>query len=363
MPIDEIKMKLQTCLMMLMPTLSLSTGVWADQCSSDAVEQAVAKATGQSKSVKIRCDLTLNKAQRITKQIIFEGAKASNTTLDCQGATLDANAIPVILIQSIKQGNIWSVPKNISIKNCIVKGAIRIHGMGRNGESEPVKASSITLGHTERVQQAAPSQIVLDNLNLTAGQSNMVYLAPGVHDVTIKNSQFTGKAGSLAIYLDAESKNNRIEHNHFDVQTPTRELIAVDGSAYNTIKNNTFINPENGAIFFYRNCGEGGTVRHQTPSYNEVSNNTFKMEQHLKQPLIWLGSRHGHRNYCGLDAGYAFGSSQSDLDFAENNQVKANQFELKKAKWYEFWLAWTMPKLIRVDSLNNQVAHNQIISR
>lgn len=352
-------MKFNICLIMLL-AYCLSSTVWADECSSAVLKQALEQVSEQNKNLKLSCDLTLNKDQIITKQIIFEGEKSSNISLDCQGATIQSKESPAILIQSIKQGDRWLAPENITIKNCTVKGAIRIHGMGRNGESEPIKISSRVQGHTERVQAAAPSHIVLDNLNLIAGESNMVYVAPRVHEVTIKNSRFTGTAASLAIYLDAESKANRIEHNIFDIQTATREIIAVDGSAYNIIQNNQFIEAKNGAIFLYRNCGEGGTVRHQTPSYNQIINNDFKINTPLKMPLIWLGSRNGKRNYCSLDAGYAFGSSQSDLDFAENNQIKNNEFDLQQAKWYQFWLAWTMPKVIRVDSARNQTDHNQV---
>lgn len=334
---------------------------FANTCNSEQLKEMIAPATATDKSVHLTCSIQLPTNAKITKQLVFQSAQASNLSLDCQGAKIDTTITPAILIQSTKVGKHWSVPQNITIQNCQINGAVRIHGMGRNGESAEVKVSSIQRGHTERVQQAAPRQITLKANTFIAGKSNMLYLAPGVNDVTIKNNKFLGQAGSLAIYLDAESKANRIENNIFDVQTPTRELIAVDGSAHNTIVGNQFIHPKNGVVFFYRNCGEGGTVRHQTPSYNQVMNNTFKMNKNLKQPMIWLGSRNGNRNYCGLDEGYAFGSSQSDLDYAEFNQVVNNQIELKKAKWYQFWLAWKKVDPIAVDSLNNTIQNNHVI--
>lgn len=340
-------------------TVICSTHVYADVCQSAQLNDVLAPSTAK-KSVSLKCSLQLPKNAKVTKQIIFEGQSSSDITLDCNGASIESTSNPAILIQSVKQAQGWAVPKNITIKNCTINGAIRIHGMGRNGESAEVKASSISQGHTQRVVQAAPSNIILDNLTLLAGNSNMLYLAPGVNQVTVKNSKFKGQAGSLAIYLDAESQYNRIENNIFDVQTPSRELIAVDGSAHNVISGNQFIHPKHGAIYLYRNCGEGGTIRHQTPSYNLITHNSFKLNKPLKQPMIWLGSRNGNRNYCDLDQGYAFGSSQSDLDYAEHNEVKQNQLQLKKAKWYEFWLSWNRINPIQSNSLNNTIVNNQI---
>ncbi|MDD2461433.1 MAG: right-handed parallel beta-helix repeat-containing protein, partial [Kiritimatiellae bacterium] len=77
----------------------------------------------------------------------------------------------------------------------------------------------------------------------------------------------------------------------------------------------------------YRNCGEGGTVRHQTPNGNILADNRFMTRGlALRTYGIWLGSRNGRRAYCGCDAGYPFGSSLDNRDFADDNTVTNNMF-------------------------------------
>src|SRR5690606_13104846 len=127
--------------------------------------------------------------------------------------------------------------------------------------------SSIREGHTAREQKAAPTRILISNVEFEANGGIPLYLGPGTTHVTIENSKFTGICGSVAIYLDAESAHNIIRNNTFNIQT-MREIIAVDGSANNRIEGNRFNLVSHGGIYLYRNCGEGGTVRHQTPHGN-----------------------------------------------------------------------------------------------
>jgi parallel beta-helix repeat protein len=134
--------------------------------------------------------------------------------------------------------------------------------------------------------------------------------------------------------MDAESAYNTIRNNIFNVygnftlpQFRIREVIAVDGSAHNIISENTFKFSEGGGIYLYRNCGEGGTVRHQEPQFNIIEKNDFNLSDlHDNNYGIWLGSRNGNRTYCNADKGYNFGSSVNDGDFANNNTVKNNVF-------------------------------------
>jgi parallel beta-helix repeat protein len=143
----------------------------------------------------------------------------------------------------------------------------------------------------------------------------------------VKQSIFTGTSTSVAIYLDAESANNDIERNTFAVKTKSREQIAIDASANNRIVGNTFDNPLNGGIFLYRNCGEGGTIRHQAPQRNDIIGNTFRYENTGRpKPAVWLGSRQGDSRFCFNDPAYPFGSSLSSRDFAQYNSVTANRF-------------------------------------
>jgi hypothetical protein len=200
-----------------------------------------------------------------------------------------------------------------------------------NGEDEKVKESSYKAGHTERAQAAAPSNVLLSNLTIEGVQRIPVYLAPGVTRVTIENSKFIGNTVSTVIYLDAESAYNTIRNNTFNVEGSAtfrvREVIAVDGSAHNQITGNTFEKAVGGGVYLYRNCGEGGTVRHQSPQYNVIENNNFNLTGlNWGNYGIWLGSRDGNRNYCSADEGHKFGSSIDNGDFADYNVVGNNKF-------------------------------------
>ncbi len=300
----------------------------AAACKADIYAEIHAPAVTERAPVAIGCDLLLAKTDVITTPIVFSGSKASGITLDCSGGTLDATAAKrdVLLIQSVERPDgSWDVPRDIRIRNCTIKGSIHIQGLGGNGEAENVRRSSLQAGHTQRARAAAPSGITLSNIILVANGGIPLYAAPGVTGLTLENSRITGTSASTAIYLDAESGGNRIIGNLFTVRTAKREMIAVDGSADNRIQNNVFDNPVTGGIFLYRNCGEGGTIRHQAPERNLITGNTFRYENFWgARPAVWLGSRQGARSYCFLSPDHPFGSSLSPLDFARHNIVTGN---------------------------------------
>ena len=182
-------------------------------------------------------------------------------------------------------------------------------------------------GHTERAQAAAPTRITIRNVEIEAAGVIPIYVAPGATEVTIENCTFRGWTTSVALYLDAESARNVIRDNVFDLRV-SREVIAVDGSAENRIENNRFQSVALGGIYLYRNCGEGGTVRHQTPHGNFIADNRFNLHPLAWRAAgIWLGSRNGSRPYCHADDGFPFGSSIDNRDFAFGNSVTGNRFE------------------------------------
>ncbi len=249
----------------------------------------------------------------------------SNTVIDCKGAEYNSGKVTEIRINSSANKKV----ENVTIKNCTLNGSIRTVGLGLTGEAEAVKESSHSEGHTERAQAAAPSNVLISNLTIHGIQRTPIYLGPGTTRVTIRDTKFTGDSNSTVIYLDAESGYNTIQGNTFNVtpQYNLREVIAVDGSAYNQISDNTFKRAAHGGIYLYRNCGEGGTVRHQSPQYNQISDNSFNLSGlALGQYGIWLSSRNGNRSYCEDDAGFPFGSSINNRDFADHNTVTGNTF-------------------------------------
>lgn len=253
----------------------------------------------------------------------------SDTVIDGNGGMYNAGKATYIYISSKNTLSGWVQTKNVTIKNCTIRGGIRIMGLGRNGEATGVKESSLSLGHTERAQAVAPTNITLSNIVFEAAEGlTAIYIAPGTTHVTVENCTFTGTSSGSGpvVYLDAESAYNTFRNNVFSL-TVNREVIACDGSAYNLFEQNTFNKITKGGIYLYRNCGEGGTVRHQTPNHNTIKNNTFNLSNLvLGNYGIWLGSRNGNRTYCDDDAGYSFGSSINNNDFADYNIVNGNIF-------------------------------------
>jgi parallel beta-helix repeat protein len=257
----------------------------------------------------------------------LDGSGDNGRVIDLKGGWLNEGKLTEMVIRSKDMEKEWDVPERITIRNGSIRGSIRIYGLGVNGEAAKVRESSYHEGHTARAQAAAPRAILLADLKIEADHRIPLYLGPGVMGVTVRNCTFTGWSASTTVYLDAESGGNRIEGCTFDVRSG-REVMAVDGSATNTIIGNRFLQVDYGGIYLYRNCGEGGTVRHQTPQGNVIENNLFNMTDLRSGSYgVWLGSRQGRRSYCEDDAGYPFGSSIDNHDFADHNTVRGNVFQ------------------------------------
>lgn len=236
-----------------------------------------------------------------------------SSTIDCKGGAYNEGKVTELQI----------LADNVTIKRCKINGSIRTIGIGRNGEAAGVKASSTTPGHTARAQAAAPKGTVLYAVTITGHGRTPLYLAPGTTRLTMYDSTINGRSDSVALYLDAESGSNIIRNNTFALTSSNREVIALDGSADNQLLGNTIKNAKDGGIYLYRNCGEGGTVRHQAPQNNFIAGNTI---DNTGGYGIWLGSRNGGRLYCSDDKGFPFGSSKDDGDFANGNIVRGNTF-------------------------------------
>lgn len=288
----------------------------------------------------IDCHLTLKPNDVITRSLYFNhGAVSNGVKVDCKGATLSYTSVnadlPRIYVQSYQYQKpdgttAWERTRDITIKNCVVKGNINVTGMG--GQDSPaVKESSRTdPHHTTVLRKRAPTNITFDALTIDPPDKIAVYLSMGVTGVTIRDSTFLGTSPSAVIYLDAEGGLHKILNNRFKT-VPAREVIAVDGSSENLIQGNVFSTSPHGGIFIYRNCGEGGTARHNEPSKNDLLDNQFldPTGPDDKQPHIWVASRNGNRPYCDDDAGFPYGSSVNDRDEAHRTAIKGNYFNAK----------------------------------
>jgi len=299
-------------------------------CSQDKIDDILKEATSSSRSVSINCSFELPQDSIITKRLVLEGKEASSVEINCNNSTIrpyytDTHTI-TISSRKLDNGQ-WSRPEDIVIKNCIIYGNVRFIGQGTTGNSNENRISSYSINHTLQSQAAAPTRIRLEKLKINGDGRTPIYLGPGVNNVTLINSELTGKANSVALYMDAETSSNEIRNNYIHVESKSREQVAVDGSAYNLFVGNTFGQLNNGGIFLYRNCGEGGAIRHQPPKRNKIINNVFYYHKYKgNNPAVNVTARNGGRYYCDYDKGYPYGSSASNKDYARDNVIAQNQF-------------------------------------
>lgn len=346
-------------------TLCLSASGWhvvaGDQpmqsatCDSSTVAALTDK--DATKPFYLVCSVTWPNKTKIHRTIIFEGPNASGAILDCNGGTIDMSAgkrtsekMAIIVRSRRRSEERWEAPRFVTIKNCEITGLMRVYGLDENANGPNMLASSLNANHTAFAQESAPSHINFLNLSIEAIGGAALYIGPGVTWTTLADSDIQGYVGGTAIYMDAESSNNSIMNNRFSVRTKSRELVAIDGSAQNRITSNTFNNPLNGGIFLYRNCGEGGVIRHQLPQFNLIARNMFiyAREAHRAKPAVWLGSRQGNQKHCFSDPRHPFGTSLNPLDFAQKNEVKDNR------------LMGGFPQLIRNSDKSNIVHNNNV---
>ncbi|MBO3758738.1 right-handed parallel beta-helix repeat-containing protein [Ciceribacter sp. L1K22] len=332
---STLPLMLLACAAAIASYVGFPTDAKAEACDAAFYDKLRSPPKGKDDRVVVKCDIKLKPEDVITRKLVFAGEAASGLTLDCRGATLGSTKLkyggsaPTLLVRSqkLKDGSGWSVPRDITIRNCKIIGNVRLTGLGPNGEAEEVRKSSLKRNHTANAQSNAPTGIVLDRITLTSTGGIPLYFGPGVTRSSVLDSTFRGKSSKTAIYLDAESAENVISGNRFAMKVG-REMIAIDGSARNVISGNTFENPEKGGVFVYRNCGEGGTIRHQEPRNNRIVDNRFIYKSSIiAYPAIWLNQRDVGKWYCEPNPKYPFGSSLDPRDRAIDNVVGGNSFE------------------------------------
>lgn len=320
--------------------------------------------------------MATQQSQQKPEVVVLNWKTASNSVLNGKGDWFNGGRLTQLVIQSEFVNGQWKRPQNFTFKNWKINGSIRVLGVGSSA-SNAVKQSSFSLGHTRRMQAAAPTGITFSGLKIKANEKIPLIVGPGATGVALSNSQISGSSQSVAIYLDAESANHSIVGNTFKLKAD-RELIAVDGSRGNLIADNKFTRLPWGGVYVYRNCGERGVVRHQEPTKNKIINNTFNLDTLKsyweKNPKngrqfeyrygVWLGSRDGSRapSYCGADKGYTFGSSINNGDFANDNIVSGNK-RIDSGTGYLLELDSKLGiggynKFIRNDGKNNSISSN-----
>lgn len=350
---------------LLLGILGFGSSIAADLCPVATLKRICSDATEADSSVVLDCSLDFRKTNcadldlpnHLTKKLIIEGSDASGLLLDLTGAHLDGGKRQfnhqrgdMIEVRSVKlKDNSWSVPTDINIQHAKVTGSIRVFGMGRNGEAAAIKEASHKADGQALIRHAAPKRVTLESLWVEGTDRNPIYFGPGVMHTVLKNSTVTGISTRVGVYLDTESAYNILTGNVFSVKTDDGSWfgfydrgwpqLALDGSAHNEISNNLFQQLKQGGVFLYRNCGEGGTVRIGTPSYNRITNNRFiYQQQHLSDPAIFIGSRNYGRfenwwpgSHCNDDVSESpMGSAINNADNARHNKISNNLFDVSK---------------------------------
>jgi hypothetical protein len=294
------------------------------------------------------------------EKFIFDH-KDSGKTIDGKGKAFNNGKKTMVVFQSVLVDGEWKYPENIVFKNWKLNGGLRVLGVGPSSDTTLVKASSRRLGHTKRMRKAAPRNIHLQNLLIETDEKIPLVFGPGVHDSRVENSMFTGKSRSVAFYMDAESGENVVRNNIFNLEA-SREVIAVDGSASNQITDNIFQKMLKGAVHVYRNSGERGVVRHQEPRFNQIARNYFVVEGMKSGRAVFLGSRNGtNPNYRHDDAQFDFGSGTSNRDFAKENKVTDNRAAGTKKDFAENFIKDTESNYKETND-DNIVKNNERVS-
>jgi len=358
MGLGRVRMKFQMVLVVL--NLIASGAVYSADCSSEKLEELVSISKQKSSKVILNCSIKLDPSMVVDREVRFLGAEGSNSTLDCQGALLKRGIRVSSKRVVMEDGKIkWVRPENITIKNCNIKEGIRVSGIKDIGviNHPEMIASSRLPGHTIRAQAAAPMNIKVENSVIEASGGVPIYIDGGTVGFSLINSTVNGFSNIDGVYLDAESSSHVFSGNTFNLDVG-RVIIAIDGSAKNKIVNNKFTGKRYAGIWVFRNCGEKGLVRHQTPYGNLISSNTFLPAAGQVDPDIWIGSRNktfDEESFCWQDKNlehienisdlfglsfkqlpiktqklilsaknYEAGSSKNNLDMAKNNEVINN---------------------------------------
>lgn len=273
-----------------------------------------------NRNVKINCNLTLDPGDVITKTLLFSGHESDGVTLDCNGAKILGTRYADREAIAVETEGGYGV-ENVTVKNCVVDGRIRVGGYGGESNWDP--------NHTEIIQKRSPKNITFDGLTITAFGKDPFYVFSGSLRVTLKNSKIRGNSDGVAIYLDAESAEHVIQNNGIGVHTDKREQIAIDGSARNLIVGNYFTQLDDGGIFIYRNCGEKGSIRHQFPADNVILDNIFHYNDYRGfASAVAIASREDRNfSYCDEDScGPKIGSNLDEDDHAYRTLVAQNRF-------------------------------------
>ncbi|MBC8024683.1 MAG: right-handed parallel beta-helix repeat-containing protein [Steroidobacteraceae bacterium] len=345
----------------------------AAPCGDESEKMKEVRGTG-SGEVDVSCSLTLPARTTITKKIVYRGSAASGATLNCTCDQSDCTTLRggILILSPSGLGR----PENITVRNCKITGDVKL-----NVPSFTYCPEGITSlcrdkqpGFDEWVRARAPRRITFDNVTIAGSGRDRFYVGWGVTETKLINSVIEGEAWGVPIYLAPHSSRTLLKNNQIRTvttapglfRTNERESISIDGSDHNQIISNWFGALNRGGMFVYRNCGENGSIRQTTPSYNHIINNVFYYNNYDgPKPAVYLGSRNGNPpgfeigrwgSYCDDDEGYPYGSSADDRDFATHNVVMQNEIVKRP-------VADVIKSLDWVNNAMNLVDGNQTVTK
>lgn len=293
-------------------------------CSAALKASLLASAPGDIAYVHAgRCQLDFARSD-VLRPLRIQGAGASGLRINCNGAKIErkpgSTTTAMVVVQSTYdlatvEGEMLkaydnsrglpvapygvSRPEDVEINGCRINGSVQIAGLGGPPAAISARSQSDTLNnqHSLRMRTMAPRRIRLSQLEIHAdpslGLGDLVYFHDGVSDSSLVDSKLTGEVRAVTLYLSPDGVNNTIQRNLFNVGHTVdgkREIIAVDGSSNNIISGNALYNVEDGGIYLYRNCGESGSTRHQSPTGNQIFENDFFYRKSTAA-AVWIGRR------------------------------------------------------------------------
>lgn len=265
---------------------------------------------------------------------------ASDVTLDCQGASIAApdRRFGVAILAPIDVAL-----SNITVRNCHIEGFLNNIHLEREGFFDLAE-----LPEAEAYEHAWSNIVIEDSTSLNS-RGVGIFVDGFVTGVTLRNLHVEG-SGSAGIYLEAGSKDNVVENcdivnNGYGENGPSggqfefagatfwfwgtgREGIAIDGSRFNTVRNNHLEGNAAGGILLYKNCGEFVNTRPNNwwPRLYGADGNLIEYNTFVGQRYgVWIGSRMG-QNMLPMDCSDPAYQPGIVRDFAADNVLRGNDF-------------------------------------
>ncbi len=269
--------------------------------------------------------------------------RASDVTLDCQGARLYGQGSRGILVAAPTTEALHDV----TVRNCNVEGWLNNVRITRDGFKTLPEGGEYEHGF---------ERITVENSRLLRSRGSGIFVDGFVTGVTLQDLE-VGLAGSVGIYLEAGSVGTVVQRSwihdngygdvkpegvpftlggkEFRYLSTGREGIAVDGSRDNVITGNRLDRNSAGGIFVYKNCGEnvsepGWWTRRYGSTGNLIEGNVLRFHS----TGIWLASRQSENQMfmdCS-DTPFHTGPFRRVFhDPATDNVVRANT--IRYATW------------------------------